>query len=176
MSAPVRNPLVKSLDSSSSVNGKSTPKHGSYLMSLASIGQLVVFGHCAFLLYAIWHLDTGTQPRSGEIWLNGLIAAVACLLQLLAFSSIRNIGKLLANGHLITAEMASAWRRLRRMLGYAGVMSMFSPEMERGAHTIGISFSWTGLFFFLVVWLCIDAITRMLEEALKLKNENEGFV
>lgn len=175
-------------------------RHGYHLMSLSSIGQLVCFIGWIATLVVGWVVlsrnPAGSEPVANEIWLLACWTGVALLSQLWALGRLRAIGKLLYTGQLIASQMAMAWRQFANALIAVGVLTLLSPEpnaqlqiggvqgvmirsYSMGNLTLGgirIGIDWGQTYFILMACLISYSIAWILDEAVALKDDNQGIV
>lgn len=153
-------------------------RHGTHLMSLASLGQAAVLVLLLMHLLELSKLARDDALGNQELVLLCLVRTAAWLLQAWMLSRLRLIGRLLGDGNRITRQMANAWRQLALAIVWAGLATSLTPGLAlvRGTAVLETSLDWTGLFFILVAWLSADAVARIIQDASELKAENEAFI
>lgn len=161
-------------------------RHGYHLMSLASIGMLVCTVVWIAVLGASWTLQTGkpagADPGNSEFWLTLALACIALLGKLWALYRLRIIGKLLHAGSFINAQMTRAWRWLGHALVVAGVLALVTldPNVDMNVSTghfdVTAGIDLDQAYFIVLLCLISYSIAWILEEALALKDDNQGIV
>ncbi len=156
-------------------------RHGYNLMSLASLGAFgCVFGWLLILASGWQKLGRhpgGTESMS-EWWAIAGLASITMVVQLWALRRLRHIGKLLHTQPFISSEMALAWRQFAKALVVAAFAMLFNLETGVGNKIGHISFglNFGGLYFMWIACLCSYSIAWLLQDAVALKEEAEGFV
>lgn len=109
----------------------------------------------------------------------GLVAMVA--LQVFALWQLRGIGAALLQRPGIDAGVASAFRRLGHALLAYGVFGIAVPTPTMHVSTLQVRlvaerFGYSQVYLIAIACLCAWAIAWLLDESVRLKQENEGFV
>jgi hypothetical protein len=111
------------------------------------------------------------------------IASLAAMvaLQLWALWQLRGIGAALLRQPGIDAGVASGFRRLGHALLAYGVFGISVPTPTMHVSTLQVRlvaerFGYSQVYLIAIACLCAYAIAWLLDESVRIKQENEGFV
>jgi hypothetical protein len=115
-----------------------------------------------------------------DAWTVSSLAAVVAL-QWFALWQLRGIGAALLQRPGIDAGVASAFRRLGHALLAYGVFGIAVPTPTRHVSALQVQliaerFGYSQAYLVAIACLCAYAIAWLLDESVRLKQENEGFV
>ena len=108
-----------------------------------------------------------------------LAAMVA--LQLFVLWQLRGVGAALLRQPGIGAGVASAFRRLGHALLAYGLFGIFVPTPTRHVSALQVQlvaerFGYSQVYLIAIACLCAYATAWLLDESVRIKQENEGFV
>lgn len=155
--------------------------HGSNLMSLASIGQVVCLSLMGWNLGVRTWAPEITAALSPTEW--RIFAGVVVIVwgsQAWTLSRLRAIGKLLYAGGGISHAMAKAWTRLGNALAATAVLMAipFGPRLQdaHGKLDLVLRLDAGGLYFVAIGCLCVFSVAHLLEQAAQFRDDNEAIV
>lgn len=170
-------------------------RHGSHLMSLASLAALVV---CLLWGAAMLHILANPETANlasihpfgaltqqaihassvapGQYFIALLPPLFAVLLPCLA---LRRLGATLGRGILLAPELAQRLRHLGWALSFSALLSLLVGPLVNGLLTHGQAVSvgiTTTVFIEIVGALLAFSMARVVDEALRLEQENRSFL
>jgi len=115
-----------------------------------------------------------------DAWTVSSLATMVAL-QCFALWQLRGIGAALLQRPGIDAGVASAFRRLGHALLASGVFGIAVPTPTRHVSALQVQliaerFGYSQVYLIAIACLCAYAIAWLLDESVRLKQENEGFV
>ena len=115
-----------------------------------------------------------------DAWTVSSLAAMVAL-QCLALWRLRGVGAELLRQPGIGAGIAVAFRRLGHALLAYGLFGIVVPTPTRHVSTLQVQliaerFGYSQVYLIAIACLCAYAIAWLLDESVRIKQENEGFV
>jgi hypothetical protein len=115
-----------------------------------------------------------------DAWTVASLAAMVAL-QCFALWQLRGVGAALLRQPGIGPGVASAFRRLGRALLAYGLFGIVVPVPTRHVSALQVQllperFGYSQVYLIAIACLCACAIAWLLDESVRIKRENEGFV
>ena len=115
-----------------------------------------------------------------DTWTVSSLAAMVAL-QCLALWRLRGVGAELLRQPGIGAGVAGAFRRLAHALLAYGLFGIVVPTPTRHVSALQVQliaerFGYSQVYLIAIACLCAYAIAWLLDESVRIKQENEGFV